>query len=66
MQLLRVYLDEAERDALMNLARNKRRDPRSQAALLIRDGLQRAGLLPSDASAPTTSPTQPTQPEEAQ
>jgi hypothetical protein len=55
MQVLKVYLDDAERDALKNLARNERRDPRSQAALLIRDGLQRAGLLPID-NAPVVAP----------
>ena len=51
MQVLKIYLDEGEREALKILAKkNERRDPRSQAALLIRDGLQRAGLLPADVS----------------
>jgi hypothetical protein len=66
MQALKIYLDDVERDALKNLSIAERRDPRSQAALLIRDGLQRAGLLPNDALAPHTLPVQPSQPEVSQ
>jgi len=55
-----IYLDQQERDALSNLAQRERRDPRDQAALIIRHELQRAGLLPAD-----TSTAQPQQPQAA-
>ena len=43
----RVYvpLDEIERRALGQLASRERRDPRAQAALLIRRELERLGLI---------------------
>jgi len=40
-----VPLDGTERAALAKLAECERRDPRAQAAFLIREALERAGLL---------------------
>lgn len=40
-----LYLKETERDALFNLAESQYRDPRAQAALIIRGELERLGLL---------------------
>jgi hypothetical protein len=42
---LRVPLRADERDALMQLSMSERRDPRAQAALIIRNELERLGLL---------------------
>jgi len=44
-----ISLDGAERSALTELAERERRDPRAQAALIIRRELERAGLLPVEA-----------------
>jgi len=41
-----VTLGSEEAEALRALAEEERRDPRAQAALLIRRGLERVGLLP--------------------
>jgi hypothetical protein len=38
-------LTECERSALSRLARHERRDPRDQAALIIRRELERLGLI---------------------
>jgi hypothetical protein len=43
-----VSLQASERDALVKLAEIERRDPRAQAALIIRDELARRGLLAAD------------------
>jgi hypothetical protein len=43
-----VRLDVDEMIALLELARRERRNPRDQAALLIREGLRRACLLSTD------------------
>lgn len=40
-----ITLFEAEREALYTLARLERRDTRGQAAFLVRQELQRRGLL---------------------
>lgn len=40
-----VSLDGKERSALNELAESERRDPRAQAALIIRESLKRRGLL---------------------
>lgn len=40
-----VTLRNEERDALWLLSERERRDPRAQAALLIRQSLERLGLL---------------------
>lgn len=45
MARVMITLQPDERDALAELAANERRDPRSQAALLIRSGLVLRGLL---------------------
>jgi len=39
-------LHTKEHEALLALAERERRDPRSQAAFLIRRGLERCGALP--------------------
>lgn len=44
-QRLSVPLTLPERDALIELSQLERRDPRDQAALLVRRGLESAGLL---------------------
>ena len=40
-----IALDGRERSALLELARRERRDPRDQAAVIIRQELVRCGLL---------------------
>lgn len=42
-----VLLEQDERDALCALAEREFRDPRAQAALIIRRELERAGLVRS-------------------
>jgi hypothetical protein len=44
-----ISLDGDERVALVRLAERERRDPRAQAALMIRRELEREGLLPAEA-----------------
>ena len=44
MRRINVLLPEASAERLRALARREMRDPRSQASLLIQDGLRRAGL----------------------
>ena len=46
MARIMVTLGSDETEALRALAEEERRDPRAQAALLIRRGLERVGLLP--------------------
>lgn len=46
MRRMTVSLQQDERDALIVLAEHERRDPRAQAAMLIRRELERRGLLP--------------------
>ena len=41
-----VRLFREEREALVALAQEERRDPRDQAALIIRQELERRGMLP--------------------
>ena len=43
-----VPLNSEERKALRVLAERERRDPRDQAALIIRADLEKRGLLPAD------------------
>jgi len=61
MNRLNVYIQQAERAALLQLAQNERRDPRDQAALLIRQRLEQLGLMQptSPAPAPTIQPIKP-------
>jgi len=40
-----VSLQQDEREALITLASQERRDPRAQAALILRHELERRGLL---------------------
>lgn len=42
-----IQLFENERAALVELAERERRDPRAQAALLIRKALELDGLIPA-------------------
>lgn len=52
MKRTTVMLRTEEHKALLVLAERERRDPRSQAAFLIRRGLERCGVLsPADAPA---------------
>jgi len=46
LQKVYVPLNSEERQALIKLASIKRRDPRVQAAYLIRQSLERLNLLP--------------------
>lgn len=56
MSRLNVYIQQDERAALLQLAQNERRDPRDQAALLIRQRLEQLGLLPPTPPAPAPPP----------
>ena len=44
-----ITLKSTEREALRVLAEREERDPRRQAALLLREALENRGLLPTDA-----------------
>jgi hypothetical protein len=46
MRRIQIPLDHDETRALVILAESKDRDPRRQAARLVREGLIRAGVLP--------------------
>ncbi len=46
MTNLYIHLDSAERSALTIVAKRERRDPRDQAAIIIRRELERLQLLP--------------------
>lgn len=48
MSRLTITLKQNERDALLSLAEREFREPRAQAALLIRAELERLGLLPRE------------------
>jgi hypothetical protein len=52
-----ISLDGAERSALAEFAQIERRDPRDQAALIIREALEKRGLLRPDHS-PIAQPDQ--------
>ncbi len=47
MSRVMIPLEDDEREALLNLAQCEKRDPRQQAALLVRESLERRGLLAS-------------------
>ena len=66
MSRIVISLTPSESDALLQMAEREYRHPRDQAALIIRNELERAGLLPVDASATMTLPAQPSQPEASQ
>jgi hypothetical protein len=46
MERITIFLNSVEKDALLGLANKEYRDPRYQAALIIREDLERRGLLP--------------------
>lgn len=45
MERFTIRLQTDEKDAIWRLAQEERRDPRDQAALIIRQELERRGLL---------------------
>lgn len=47
MARVTITLEDTEKEALVTLAMEERRDPRAQAALMLSKELQRLGLLPS-------------------
>lgn len=51
MPRMTIQLPISERDALFQLARREYRNPREQAAVIIRRELERRGLLPADSGA---------------
>ena len=51
MARITIRLETFERDSLFQLADHEKRDPRQQAALLIRHELERLGMLPTPARA---------------
>ena len=51
MRRITVTLQQDEREALVKLAQRERRDPRAQAAVILRRELERRGLLPPDQQA---------------
>lgn len=55
MARIMITLQQNEREALIELAQRERRDPRDQAALIIRRELERADLLPTDTPTPITT-----------
>ena len=46
MSRVMIRLEPQERDALLILAQQEKRDPRQQAALLVCESLRARGLLP--------------------
>jgi len=54
-QRISIPVTIPERDALIRLSQIERRDPRDQAALLIRQALEQAGYLPAHQQ-PTSTP----------
>jgi hypothetical protein len=51
VQAMYVRLPADGREALCRFAEKNWRDPRDQAALLVLDGLRRAGMLPPEPEA---------------
>lgn len=45
MPRMMIYLSDEEIDALQILSGKERRNTREQAAVLVRDGLERAGII---------------------
>lgn len=56
MTRVTVTLKLHEREALVALARQERRDPRDQAALIVVRELERTGLLPAVKAMPEAEP----------
>jgi hypothetical protein len=59
MQAMYVRLPSDAREAVCRYAERNWRDPRDQAALLIIEGLQRAGALPLEPDSGTPPPEAP-------
>lgn len=53
MGRMTIILNSAEKNALIKLAEREYRDPRAQAGLLVRQSLERLGLLQPE-SAPNS------------
>lgn len=51
MARMMIPLEVDEKQAIWQMAERERRDPRQQAALLIRQALEAAGLLPTNSKA---------------
>jgi hypothetical protein len=60
---VKLILNQDEYSALLRVAIDELRNPADQARHILRQDLARRGLLPTDASASTTLPAQPSQPE---
>lgn len=56
-----LTVSEDERRALVDLARSELRDPRAQAALLLRQSLIEIGLLPATKTGQPARPSEVTQ-----
>lgn len=50
MSWIAVTLEDDEKAALRELAKQEKREPKLQAALLIRQGLETLGLLPAQST----------------
>lgn len=61
MSRIILTLNQDEREALGALAQRERRDPRAQAALLLREILIARGFLPAESPTPITAMAQPAQ-----
>lgn len=59
MKKFYIVLSEEERTALQTMADQARRDPRMQAALLVRQGLEQAGLVQALSLATTAQSVDP-------
>ena len=55
MSWIAVTINDEEREALIELARAEKRDPRAQAAMVIRNHLIRTGHLPGKQSSKDAS-----------
>ena len=53
MPMIKILLQSDEREALQKLAEVERRDPRAQAAFIIRYTLIQQGLLPDESESRT-------------
>jgi len=58
MARVTITLRSNELEALVTLAQRERREPRAQAAVIIKRELEKCGLLPTDRP-PTATPTPP-------
>lgn len=68
MPMLKVFLQTRESEALQKIAEREYRDPRAQAALIIRRALESAGLLtaqPDEIAAHINTQTSPAEIAEA-